>query len=71
MTRLADHQALYVRSMRKALRVTAIFTDDSEANAHMAKHPDDAVVACFGPFIFLASRRDKGADITREEGEHA
>lgn len=59
-------QSLYVRSMGKALAVTAIYTDDDAANDHMMKNRDDAVVAVFGPFIFLASRHDKGTPIPRE-----
>lgn len=61
-----DKQTLYVRSMGKALRVTAIFTDDDEANRHMARSDnDDAVVAVFGPYILLADKYDHGTPIPR------
>jgi len=53
---------LFIYSMNKRLRITAIFTDDESANKHMEK-TDDAVVACFGPFVFLANKYDHG---TRE-----
>lgn len=61
--KLNSEQKLYVRSMGKALSVTAIFTNDADANAFMAKNRDDAVVAVFGIFIFLAKVWDKGETI--------
>lgn len=60
--KLNEKQNLYVRSMGKALRVTAIFSEDDDANRHMAKS-DDAVVACFGRLTFMARKYDKGAKI--------
>jgi hypothetical protein len=54
-------EKLYIYTMGKRLRVTAIFSDDDSANAHMAKSSnDDAVVATFGPFVFLANKYDHG-----------
>ena len=50
---------IYVRSMGKLLRVTAMFTDTDKANAYMAG-ADEGVVACFGPYILLANLYDKG-----------
>ena len=61
--RLTETQTMYVRSMGKALRVTAIFDNDDAANAHMAKNDEDAVVAVFGKFVLLANRCDRGVDI--------
>lgn len=63
--KLKPEQALYVRSMGKALRVTAIFQTDAEANAHMER-TDDAVVAVFGPLILLADKYDPGINIPRQ-----
>jgi hypothetical protein len=60
-TRLDPERAhLYVRSMGKLLRVTAICISEADANAHMARHDESAVVAMFGPFILLADKWDKG-----------
>jgi len=56
---LKDNQMLYVRSMGKLLRITAIFTTDDDANAHSAQS-NDAVMAVFGPFILMADKGDKG-----------
>lgn len=64
--RLKDHQMLYVRSMGKAFRVTAIFTDDDAANDFMAKNPGHAVMAVFGDVIFLAETNDLGTVIPRK-----
>lgn len=62
---LIDHKlCLYVRSMGKALRVTGVFATDAEANAHLARHDQDAVVAVSsGGLVLTANRHDVGADI--------
>jgi len=51
---------LLLRSMGKSFRIVAIATDNDEANEHMRKHPEAAVIACFGPFIFMADKYDGG-----------
>ncbi len=71
--KLRDTEHLFVRSMSKLLRVTAVFLDADAANRHMAK-TDDAVIAVFerkfGPsIILLANKHDKGeTDRTAAEG---
>lgn len=71
MGRLKDEHVLYIRSMGKALRVTAIFRTNDEANAFMAKHDEQACVAVvsMGPgeadLILLADRYDPGLPIPR------
>lgn len=56
-----DHEFLYIHSMGKRIRVTAIYTDTDDANRHMERSDNnDAVIACFGPFIFLADKYDTG-----------
>jgi hypothetical protein len=62
MPRMKDDENLRILSMGKAFRVTAIFTSDDEANAYMAKHDNDAVIACVGGFVFLANKYDNGED---------
>lgn len=66
MSKLGPIHILYVMSMNKALRVTAIFGDhpegDALANAYM-KRSDDAVVATFGGVSLLASKYDRGATV--------
>ena len=57
---------IYVSSMRKVLRVTAIFDNDDDANAHMAKSDNnDAVIAVDekSGLVFLADVYDKGIKI--------
>lgn len=56
---LKADEFLWICSMGKRLRVTAIFTDDAEANDHMARS-DDAVIAYHAPFILLANKYDSG-----------
>lgn len=63
--KLPAHQVLYVRSMGKALRVTAIFTDDDDTNAYLAKNRDESVVAVFGDFILIANTYDHGINLPR------
>lgn len=65
MPKLKDEHVLYVRSMGKALRVTAWFTDEAAANAYMAsaRGRQEGVVAQFGELILLADMHDKGVTI--------
>jgi hypothetical protein len=56
-----DTENLYVRSMGKLLRVVAMFDNDDDANKYMENHDETAVVACFGSFVLLANKYDKGA----------
>lgn len=60
MAKLTQTDHLYVRSMGKLLRVTAVFATDDEANSYMEAHPDDAVVSCAGGIVFLANCYDSG-----------
>ena len=64
--KLKPEQMLYVRTMGKALKVTAVFTDDDSANAYMSNHSDEGVVAEFAPYIFIANVYDNGIQIPRE-----
>lgn len=64
--RLNPDQIMYVRSMGKALRVTAIFTNDDDANNYMRRNKDEAVIACFEPFVLLANVYDKGVPIPKD-----
>jgi hypothetical protein len=59
-----EHEELYIWSMGKCLKVTAIFTDVDECNNHCAKSYD-AVIAVSGDFIFCANRGDAGEKVTR------
>lgn len=58
--KFTDMETLYICSMGKILKVSAIATSDYEANQHMEKYDSDAVVAETGPFIFMANKYDKG-----------
>ncbi len=49
-------EILWLCSMGKKFRVTAIFTTDQAANEHMRKHDDQACIASFGPFVILANK---------------
>lgn len=61
MERIMKHDDhLYIYSMGKRLKVTAIFTNEEEANGYMAVHDEQSVIASFEPFVFLANRFDKG-----------
>ena len=58
--RLKEDQKLYLYSMGKRLRITAIFHSDDEANAYMEKNGDEAVIAVADPYVFIANKYDKG-----------
>ena len=58
---LNPDQVLYVQGGLGCLhRVTAVFNDVNAANAYMATAPGEAVIAVFGPAIFLARTDDDG-----------
>lgn len=57
---------LYVRSMGKALRVTAIFPSDAEANRYLAGHRDQGCIAVFGALVLIAKLYDPGIRLPRE-----
>lgn len=57
-------EKIYLYSMGKRLRVTAMFTDVKDANAYMERHDDEGVIAELGPFIFLANLYDQGTTAT-------
>ena len=63
MTKLLEHQQMYVRSMGKLLLVTALFTDDDAANRWMERNPDHGVIAVYGDVVFLAHLHDKGLEV--------
>lgn len=62
MIYLLKKETLRIRSMGKSLKITAIATSDDEANEHMRKNKDDAVIAVAGPFVFMANKYDKGVN---------
>ena len=61
--RIPKELTLYIRSMGKALRVTAIFQDVDEANKYMEQNKDEGVVAEFNGMVLLADLYDHGAEI--------
>jgi hypothetical protein len=63
MGKLSDSNVIYVRSMGKALRITAMFNNDADANAYMEKNKDEAVIAVIEDIVFLANVHDKGEKI--------
>lgn len=58
--RAENGQQVFIYSMGKKLRLTAIADNDEDANKHMAR-TDDAVIACFGTLVLMASRYDNGS----------
>lgn len=62
MPKLKKHQRLFVASMGKFLRVTAIFPSDDDANKYTESHRDEGVVACFGSIVLVASLHDHGTE---------
>ncbi|WP_414463340.1 hypothetical protein [Hyphomicrobium sp. DY-1] len=63
MPALPDHTRIYVSTMGKAVRVTAIFANDNAANAHLALNPDEGVISEIGDVIFIANVNDLGVDL--------
>ena len=61
--KLKDYQIIYVRSMGKLLKVTALFTDNSECNKYLESHKDEGVIAEYGNTIFVANCYDHGLKV--------
>ena len=55
MGRLKQHERLEIRSMGKLFPVTALFKSDAGANAYMATHRDEGVIAEVQGIIFIAA----------------
>lgn len=51
---------VYVATMGKLLKVTAIFDSDDEANEYMARTNDAVVAVSRGGMILLANKYDRG-----------
>lgn len=60
MNYASGKEELYIYSMNKRLKIIAIADDVESANSYMEKHDNAAVIACFGPFILMADKYDKG-----------
>jgi hypothetical protein len=71
MPKMKDEHHLYIRSMGKALRVTAWFTDDDAANAWMERNSGHGVVAVLDGLILVANIYDQGHPIPRYDFKSA
>jgi hypothetical protein len=58
-----DHP-LFVHTMGRAYRVTAIGLCEDGANAYLAGHEGEGVVTNFGQYIIIANNNDPGIDMT-------
>lgn len=56
---MKEDDKMYIFSMGKKLRLTAIFDNEKECNDYCAKC-NDGVIASFGNFVFCADCNDKG-----------
>lgn len=65
MPKLKNEHHLYIRSMGKALRVTAWFTSDDEANHWMERNSGHGVVAVLDGLILIANVYDTGHPIPK------
>lgn len=68
MGKLTNHEKLRICSMGKVFSVTAVFTNDEDANAYMAKHKDEGVIAVIQGVVFLANVYDGGQRYTLSKG---
>jgi hypothetical protein len=48
-------EVLWIHSMGKRFQVRAITTTVESANEFMEKHPDTALIACYGQFNIIAN----------------
>jgi len=52
---LPDGELLWIHSIGKRFQVRCITTEVDEANDFMERHPDTALIACYGPFNIIAN----------------
>ena len=67
--KVPKEQTLYIRSMGKALKVTAIFYDEDKqaltnaVNEYSSRSHDEGLVSLFGNMAFMANIYDLGVSI--------
>lgn len=67
MTPAADAASTTYQTMGRVFTVTASFATDAEANAYMAAHPREGVIACEGGRILIAHKDDNGRPVARAD----
>jgi len=60
---LNQDQPLFIHTFGRAIRVIAMFQSTDEANRFMKINPEQGVLACYGPMIFMAKTNDLGFKI--------
>lgn len=71
--KIPKEQTLYIRSMGKALLVTALISGETKdertdaANEYCRKNPDEGVVSEFHGMVFIANIYDRGIPLPRRE----
>lgn len=60
MGKLTATDTIHIRALGKDVRVTAVFTTGAEANAYLAAHADEGVIAEAGQMVWVADIHDLG-----------
>lgn len=55
-----ENGQLYIRMFGKMVKVTALFAHADMANAYLAEHPGEGVIAEWRGFVVVASNTDLG-----------
>ena len=65
MPRMQPHEKIRFASMGKLFTITAWFASDDDANAYLAKHPDEGVIAgARDGLVLIANVRTDGVKYT-------
>lgn len=62
---LRDGGQLYLHTLGRAVRITAVATDVQSANDFCAQFTGQSVIAEIGDLVFLARKDDKGEKLPR------
>ena len=66
---MIEDRSVYVAALpmlgARLFKVTAMFTDQTEANRFMEANPDHAVIREEGPVVFLANVKDAGIPVPK------
>jgi len=60
---LEQDQPLFIHTFGRAIRITAVFLTADDTNHYLDSNPEQGILACYDPLIFVARNNDLGFKI--------
>jgi hypothetical protein len=60
---LEQNQSLFIHTIGRAIRVTGVLQTADDTNHYLKINPEQGVLVCYGPLIFVARNSDLGLKI--------